>query len=91
MPIYEYENEVTGKTEEHLRAVEDRDAVPEHLRRVVSLPGIVVAATPEATAEEKARRGLAKLEDRMGARELERQIGYPSREVKQAWRDDDEW
>jgi len=88
MPMYEYLNARTGEREERFLPVDRRDDVPPHLRRVPSAPGAAGAPAAEPSLEENARAGLARLQEREGARgmrDFERQCGMPMREIEATW------
>lgn len=89
MPIYEYRNCITGETVELWRHVADRDKVPAHLTRIPSRPatriaGVMAADHPE-NGDASARRGLKELEEKLGGRELARQMNMDLNSVKKTW------
>ena len=88
MPFYSYRDTKTGAEIELYRPVAARDDVPSHLRRLPPQRlGYVYEQRKAPTTDDRVRKELAKLEDTVGARELERGSGYSMRELKEVWHD----
>ena len=88
MPIYEYEDRVTGKRVELLKPVKERYDVPPNLMPVISLPGRprIGAGVPDPShAEQAVPRAFKECEQQLGTSEVERQSGFTAKQIKRAW------
>lgn len=87
MPIYEYEDKA-GNRVELFRTIERRDKVPAGLKRVVSVTGrgpFTGSAQDPTCAEAAVPRAFKELEQTMPRREIERQSGFTTKQIKEAW------
>lgn len=88
MPLYEYEDAATGERVELFRPIARRDCVPEGLRRVVSLTGrgpFTGRARDPQCADVAVPRAFKELEQTMPRAQIERESGFNTRQIKQAW------
>jgi hypothetical protein len=90
MPIYEYEDERTGRVVELSRPMRLRDDCPPHLQRVISRigrprTGRAGLADP-SQADQAVPRALRELECSMSTAEVERQTGFSAKEMKRIWK-----
>jgi hypothetical protein len=88
MPIYEYEHRKTGARVELFRTVHGRDCVDPQLRRVftTSAPGLFTGKVLDPTSAAAAvPRAFKQLENQIPRREIERQSGFSTKQITQAW------
>jgi hypothetical protein len=86
MPIYQYENE-QGDVIEQVRTVQDRDLAPKGFRRITVPRSLAVVGgridpgTPDAAIP----KALRDLEATTNHREIARQSGFTTRQLKEIW------
>lgn len=88
MPLYEYEEIATGNRIELFRTVEQRDQVPENLRRVVSLSGRgpFTGSLPDPrSADVAVPRAFRQLEATQPRDRIERECGFTVKQLKRTW------
>ena len=87
MPLYEYEDVRTGRRVELRRPLARRDDCPRNLRRVWARPGFRVGAgAPDPSGVDiAAPRGLREMEEQMGSRDFEHNLGMSARKLKEIW------
>ena len=87
MPIYEYQNRLTGTFEEMFRPMRLRDEVAPHLRRVISRTScrIGTGRPDPSDAAQAAPRALKEMENQMGTARLEKEMGMSAKKLKQIW------
>jgi len=88
MPIYEYENKLTGKLIELSRPMRLRDDCPKHLKRVIARTACRIGSGAEdpSHAAQSVPRALRECERTMQTSELERQSGFSVKEMKRIWK-----
>lgn len=89
MPLYEFENEKTGRTVELFRTVGRRDEVPPGFRRIVSRTSCRVVgqeALDPQSADSAIPRALKELEKTSGADRIARDAGYSVNQLKETWK-----
>jgi hypothetical protein len=88
MPIYEYENRVTGERVELIRSVGKKYDCPPDLLPVISLPGrpkVGDGLPNPADADQSIPRAFKECEQRIGTSETCRQSGFTAKQIKKAW------
>ena len=86
MPVYEYVKVSTGAVIEFVVPVADRDQVPGHKRITVPRRINVVSGAPDPTLPGQAvPRALKELEGTINHREIARQSGFSTEQMKQVW------
>ena len=89
MPIYEYEDRLTGERVEMFKPVRERYDCPPNLMPVISLPGrprIGKGGLPDPShADQSVPRAFKECEQRIGTSETCRQAGYSAKQIKKAW------
>lgn len=84
MPLYLYENPVTGATLEMVRPIHLRDrGVPEGFVRIVTAPGVVVAHKGPPSMRDGVLAGYREAELRDGSRF---KSGFSKKEILEAWK-----
>jgi hypothetical protein len=88
MPLYEYEETATGRRREMFRPMRFRDDCPPNLKRVLARPACRIGkgAMDPSVADRAVPRALRTLEETMPSGELERQVGFSSKELKRIWK-----
>lgn len=90
MPLYEYIDTRTNTKVELFRTIAERDNVEPYLRRIIPHSfALVMPPNPFADVH-GTQKTLAKLEDKLGLAELERQTGFDSKTLKKVWFDEAE-
>jgi hypothetical protein len=88
MPIYEYEDRVTGKRVEMLKPVRERYEVPPNLMPVISLPGrpkIGEGLPDPSRADQAIPRAFKECEQQCGTSETCRLSGFTAKQIRKAW------
>lgn len=89
MPIYEYEDRVTGERVEMFKPVRERYDCPPNLMPVISCPArprIGRAGLPDPSlAEQSIPRAFKECEQKLGTSETCRLSGFTARQIKRAW------
>ena len=87
MPLYEYEDVRTGERVELRRPLCRRDDCPGHLRRVMARPAFRMGAgaLDPTAVDVAAPRGLREMEEQMGSRDFEHNLGMSARKLKEIW------
>ncbi len=88
MPLYEYEDRLTGERIELFKPVRDRHNCPPNLMPVISRPGrprIGKGLPDPSHADQAVPRALREEEQRIGTSELARQSGFSARQLKKVW------
>ena len=88
MPIYEYENTLTGERIEMFRPLGQKYNCPPDLLPVISLPGRpkIGAGVPDpSNADQAVPRAFREVEQQLGASEVERQSGFTAKQIRKAW------
>jgi hypothetical protein len=89
MPIYEYEDRVTGERIEMLKPVNERYNCPPNLMPVISLPGRprIGAGVPDPShADQAIPRAFKECEQQFGTSETCRQAGFTAKQIRKAWK-----
>jgi hypothetical protein len=92
MPIYQYEDIRfrCDRIVELQRTVAERDSVPAHLKRITVPVRIGIAGTSSTpidptSADAAVPRAYRQLEQKMGHREILKESGFSTGQVKEAW------
>lgn len=88
MPLYEYENTLTGKLVELSRPMRLRDDCPPHLKRVIGRTSCRVGpgAPDPSHADQAVPRALREIEQTMGPGQLEHQTGFSKKQLRKIWK-----
>lgn len=86
MPTYQYEDTRTGQLVELQRAVDQRDQVPGHLKRITAPCSVRVLGGRDPVSPEAAvPKALRQLEEKMPAAEIVRESGFTVEQYKRIW------
>lgn len=90
MPIYEYEDRISGERVELWRPLGAKYDCPPNLMPVISLPGraqIGRAGLPDPSqAAQSVPRAFRECEQKIGTSEMCRLSGFTARQIRKAWR-----
>jgi hypothetical protein len=89
MPLYEYENIVTGERVEMFRPLGKKYDCPPDLLPVISLPGrpkIGVGIPDPSDADQAVPRAFKECEQQLGTSEVVRQSGFTAEQIKKVWK-----
>lgn len=93
MPIYEYEDRVTGERVEQFAprplSLRERYNCPPNLMPVISLPGrpkIGEGVPDPADANQSIPRAFRETEQKLGTAETCRLSGFTAKQIKRAWK-----
>ena len=88
MPLYEFEDRATGRRRELFRTIARRNECPPNLQRVMARPACRIGkgVLDPSQADRAVPRALRALEQTMPSGELERQVGFSSKELKRIWK-----
>lgn len=87
MPVYEYIDVKTGRTVEFAVPIVNRDKIPGHKRITVPRRLHVVLGAPDPTdADQAVPRALHELEDTMNHRQIAREAGFTTEQLKHVWK-----